>query len=260
MTALIEVRDVVAGYGRVDILEGFNLFVDAGEVVALIGPNAAGKTTALLTVAGVLKPRSGQILMDGAPAGKKLGSRARGGLRLVADDRSIFRTLTVRENLRLGGVSVADVVALFPALDRLLDRRAGLLSGGEQQMLALGRALAARPRILLVDELSLGLAPIVVRMLLAAVRRAADEGTGVLLVEQHARLALETADRAYVLQRGQIVITEQASELRKDFERVTESYLSVPSHAADPGHVGPDADQSTRTSRQNRNTQEGNEP
>jgi len=243
VNALVEVQDVTAGYGNVDILRGFNLHVDPGEVVALIGPNGAGKTTALLTVAGVLQPRSGQILMDGAPAGRRLGPRARRGLRLVVDDRSIFRELTVRDNLRLGRAPIGDVVALFPALDRLLDRRAGLLSGGEQQMLALGRALVARPRVLLVDEVSLGLAPIVVSVLLAAIRRAADEGTGVLLVEQHARLALETADRAYVLQRGQIVITAPASELRQNFEQVAQSYLSTPSHIADPGRVGAAPDQ-----------------
>jgi branched-chain amino acid transport system ATP-binding protein len=196
-------------------------------VVALLGANGAGKTTSLLTIGGALKQLAGTVRIDGKVVTEGLHHRARRGLALVTDDRSIFRNLTVRENLRLGDGDADDAVQLFPPLSRLMNRTAGLLSGGEQQMLGLGRALARKPRVLLADEISLGLAPIVVADLLAAVRRAANEvGTAVIVVEQQVRLILEICDRGYVLQRGRVVMSGTAEELRNNRRAIEESYLA----------------------------------
>lgn len=213
MSAL-EARALCAGYGRLTVVRDLDLTVAPGEVVALLGRNGAGKTTTLLTLAGALRPTGGEVRLHGRPDRAPLHERVRHGLALMTDDRAVFHGLTVRDNLRLGQGRQTAALALFPELEPLLDTPAGLLSGGQQQLLGLGRALAARPRILLVDELSLGLAPIVVGRLLGALRAAADQdGTAVLLVEQHARLVLGVADRAYLLVNGRLALQRTAAEL-----------------------------------------------
>ena len=233
--ALIEVTDLTAGYRGVPVVRNINLTVGAGEVVALLGPNGAGKTTTLLSISGILRPLAGTIMVLGAPVrAGRTPEIAQRGLAHVPEDRSLFFSLSVQENMRLGlsgprssrRQAYERALELFPALGPLRDRRAGLLSGGEQQMLAMARALVSRPKAILVDEMSLGLAPVIVERLLPVVRRVAeDTGAGVLLVEQHVHMALAVADRAYVMDRGRIVMHGPAAELihRKDLLEV--SYL-----------------------------------
>jgi branched-chain amino acid transport system ATP-binding protein len=224
-----------AGYGRMAVVRDVDLRVDAGEVVALIGPNGAGKTTTLLTLAGELAPLAGEVRFRGVATKAPLYQRARNGLGFVPEERSVIMNLTAAENLRVAGVSVDAAASLFPELSPLLRRSAGLLSGGEQQMLTLARALGRQPRALLADELSLGLAPIIVQRLLRAVRRAADDdGVGVLLVEQHVRQALDFADRIYVMQRGRVVLTGPAAELRNQRAGIERAYLDTVVES-DPG-------------------------
>jgi branched-chain amino acid transport system ATP-binding protein len=220
-----------AGYDRAAVLRDLTLEVHPGEVVALIGANGAGKTTTLRTISGLVKPMSGVVALDGADlAGVSPTARVRQGIVHVPQGRGIFFGLTVSEHLRLDGMrdQAAQEVAFehFPALRGLAGRRAGLLSGGEQQMLAIARALCRRPRVLLLDELSLGLAPVIVERLLPVVREfASTHGTAVLLVEQHVNLALEIADRGYVLSHGELVASDTAERLRADSALLTASYL-----------------------------------
>jgi branched-chain amino acid transport system ATP-binding protein len=206
------------------VIHEVTLQVQPGEVVALLGPNGAGKTTTLLTLAGELSALSGSIFFDGRATRAPLHRLAARGLGLVTEDRSVFMQLSAGENLRVGRADQTRALELVPELEPLLRRRAGLLSGGEQQMLTLARALARTPRVLLVDELSLGLAPLVVERLLTAVRDAATSlGVGVLLVEQHVRQALSIADRAYVMRRGRIVLDGKVEEIGA---RIEDAYLS----------------------------------
>jgi branched-chain amino acid transport system ATP-binding protein len=228
--AAIVLGGLVAGHGRVPAVHGLSLTVGRGEVVALLGPNGAGKTTSLLTIAGALPSLAGSIEVLGARVEKQRPHQiARRGLALVPEDRGLFPHLTVAENLRLrsrrGTPHMAEAVERFPALAAISSRRAGLLSGGQQQMLALACALARDPQVLMIDELSHGLAPIIVEQLLPTVRALADSGMGVLLVEQHVHAALEIADRVYVLNRGVLVLEGTADDVRKRPDVLEVSYL-----------------------------------
>lgn len=225
MTPLLEVTGLRAGYGNVEVVHGIDIQVRAGEVVALLGPNGAGKTTTLSTVAGELPPLGGEVHLLDCEARDPLHVRARKGLAMVTQERAVLMELTAAENLRVGRCELDRAVDLFPELEEHLDRRVGLLSGGQQQMLALARCLARTSRLLLVDELSLGLAPLVVDRLLRAVRAAADGGIGVLLVEQHVHKAIDTADRVLVLRRGVIELDGSADELRARVDEIQAAYL-----------------------------------
>jgi ABC-type branched-subunit amino acid transport system ATPase component/ABC-type branched-subunit amino acid transport system permease subunit len=223
---LIAARRLVAGYGDLVAVRDLDLIVRRGEVVALLGPNGAGKTTTMLTLAGELAPLGGSADVLGLPHRSPLYRRARAGLRLVPEDRGVINGLTCAENLRISSGEMTDAVSLFPELEPLLGQLAGRLSGGEQKMVSLSRALASKPRLLLLDELSLGLAPAIVERLLSEVRRAADQGVGVLLVEQHAPAALRIADRAVVMRRGRIELSGTADELRGQLAHVETAYLT----------------------------------
>jgi len=224
---LIEAVGLSAGYGKMAVVRDLDLRVDAGEVVALLGVNGAGKSTTLLTLAGDLAPIEGQVKFLGEPTTSPMHARCRNGLGYLTEERSVIMDMSVADNLKLAAVTPEQACAFFPALERIMDRSAGLCSGGEQQMLSLARALARNPKVLLADELSLGLAPIIVTNLLQAVREAADErGVGVLLVEQHVRQALGVADRAYVMERGRIVVSGTAEEVSGQLEKIESSYLA----------------------------------
>jgi branched-chain amino acid transport system ATP-binding protein len=224
---LIEARGVSAGYGKMAVVRQVDLRVDAGEVVALIGANGAGKTTTLLTLAGELPPVEGEVRFLGEPTTSPMHARCRNGLGYVTEERSVIMDMSVGNNLKLAAVPPAVAFGFFPALEKIMDRRAGLCSGGEQQMLSLARALGRHPKVLLADELSLGLAPIIVANLLEAVRAAADErGIGVLLVEQHVRQALKIADRVYVMERGHIVLSGTSQEVVGQLDKIEAAYLA----------------------------------
>jgi branched-chain amino acid transport system ATP-binding protein len=224
---LIEARGLSSGYGKMAVVRDVDLRVDEGEVVALIGANGAGKSTTLLTLAGELSPMAGEVRFLGEPTSAPMHVRCRNGLGYVTEERAVIMDMTVAHNLKLAAVSPSVAIGHFPALERVMDRRAGLCSGGEQQMLSLARALGRGPKVLLADELSLGLAPIVVAGLLETVRAAADDlGIGVLIVEQHVRQALKVADRVYVMERGSIVLTGTAHEVSGQLERIESAYLS----------------------------------
>jgi branched-chain amino acid transport system ATP-binding protein len=232
MTMLIEARSLTCGYGQVPVVRELDLTVGEGEVVCLLGANGAGKTTTLLTIAGALPILGGEVEVLGSPVLKARPHEvARRGLGIVPEGRGLFYKLTVADNLRLrrhrqSAVDVDSVVKYFPALKNLMSRRAGLLSGGEQQMLAVAGALIADPKVVMLDEMSLGLAPIIVEQLLPTVRQIADErGMAVLLVEQHVLAALKVADRGYVLAHGEVVAAGDSAELRKDAELLEASYL-----------------------------------
>jgi branched-chain amino acid transport system ATP-binding protein len=231
MTAVLEIEGLTAGYDQAAVIRDLSLTVAPGEVVALLGANGAGKTTTLRVISGIVKPREGRVSLDGDDLARLSPTdRARRGIAHVPEGRGIFFGLTVAEHFRLGprGEHLDPELAYeyFPKLRELQDRRTGLLSGGEQQMLAIGRALARRPHVLLLDELSLGLAPVIVESLLPIVRDyARDSNCAVLLVEQHVHLALEVADRGYVLSHGEIVLHKEAAVLRQDRNLLVASYL-----------------------------------
>jgi branched-chain amino acid transport system ATP-binding protein len=230
---LLDARGLYCGYGRSAVVRDLDLHVDAGEVVGLLGANGAGKTTTLLTLAGSLPVLDGEVQFDGQVITRWPAPRiARRGVSCIPDDRGLIPKLTVRENLQLASRRrrrAIDPLDLFPELRDRRSTPAGLLSGGQQQMLAIARALMREPRLLLIDELSFGLAPLVVQRLLPIVRDIADQtGAGVLLVEQHVHLALAIAERAYVLRHGTIALSGTAAELNEEPSLLQESYLGTP--------------------------------
>jgi branched-chain amino acid transport system ATP-binding protein len=229
--AVLEIEGLTTGYEDAAVVRELDLSVGEGEVVALLGANGAGKTTTLRAVSGIVDPMSGGIAFGGRDlAGTSISGRARMGIAHVPENRGLFFGLSVAEHFRLGHrgerLDADAAYRYFPALDELRDRRCGLLSGGEQQMLAVARALARHPKLLLLDELSLGLAPLIVESLLPVVREYANEtGCGVLLVEQHIQLALGVADRGYVLSHGEVVLQDRAEALRRNRELLMASYF-----------------------------------
>jgi ABC-type branched-subunit amino acid transport system ATPase component len=231
MTNVLGIEGLTAGYDGAPVVRGIDLTVGEGEVVALLGPNGAGKTTTLKAISGIVHPLAGRIVFAGDDTAKVAPERlARRGVAHVPEGRGLFFGLTVAEHFRLGyrgeRLEAERAYEYFPALGELRNRKVGLLSGGEQQMLAVARALVRRPRLLLLDELSLGLAPLIVERLLPVVREyAADTGCGVLLVEQHIQLALGIADRGYVLSHGEVVMQDRAETLRRNRELLMASYF-----------------------------------
>jgi len=233
---MLEVADLVSAYGRMEALHGVSLCVGAGEIVALVGANGAGKTTLMRAISGVQPIKSGRIILEGQcinslPAHRRVGL----GLAQVPEGRHVFKPLTVDDNLRLGAYrrqsvqaerELAHVYELFPALGERRGHLAGSLSGGQQQMLAMGRALMSRPRLLLLDEPSMGLAPRLVEQIFAVIARLAADGVTILVVEQNAYAALAAADRGYVLETGQIALTGTGQELIAE-PRVREAYLGL---------------------------------
>ncbi len=237
-TPLLQVRGLHAGYGRAEVLSGLNLHVDPGAVATVIGPNGAGKSTTLNALMGVLASR-GQIIFDGQDIGRAtLEERVMLGLALVPEKRELFSTMPVEDNLVLGGWRqmrlgnaqwrdrLDEVYTLFPRLKERRVQLAGTLSGGERQMLAVGRALMSRPKLLMLDEPSLGLAPLVVREIFRIVEQLRSTGVSILLIEQNARAALEVADYGYVLETGAIGLEGPARDLAGD-ARVIETYLGA---------------------------------
>ncbi len=234
---MLEVSGIHTYYGNIHALKGISLVVEKGEIVSLIGGNGAGKTTTLRTIIGLLKPRQGDVFLDGEDlASYKAHQVVYKGVAMVPEGRGIFARLTVAENLDLGAYSLKDkstiqadldrVFSVFPRLKERIKQVAGTLSGGEQQMLAIGRALMAHPRLLLLDEPSMGLAPILVESIFQTIQAINQEGTTILLVEQNALMALSIASRGYVLQTGQIVLHDTALNLQQN-EMVRKAYLGV---------------------------------
>jgi branched-chain amino acid transport system ATP-binding protein len=234
---MLEVDNIHTYYGNIHALKGLSLRIEQGEIVTLIGANGAGKTTTLRTIAGLLKPREGRIVLDGEDLGKYPAHQVVfKGLSMVPEGRGIFSRLTVTENLEMGAYSVNEkgamhesferVFTLFPRLKERRHQVAGTLSGGEQQMLATGRALMARPRLLLMDEPSMGLAPVLVEAIFDTIVKINKAGLTILLVEQNALMALSIANRGYVLQTGEIVLTETAQNLKNN-AMVQKAYLGI---------------------------------
>lgn len=217
---------VCSGYGPIPVLKEIDLHVRPGEIVTVLGPNGAGKTTTLLTLAGEIRTTSGTVSLGGRAAVSSLHRRTKQGLAFVPDTHGVFAGLSVRDNLRLGRVSAPSVYDHAPEIAARGGARAGLLSGGEQQILAVARAIARKPRVLLIDEMSLGLAPKVVTRLVALLKQAAADGVAVVIVEQHTKVALEAADRAYVLSRGEVVHEGPTSELLDRPEILDRFYLA----------------------------------
>ena len=234
--ALLEIQDLHTYYGHVHALKGIDLEVNEGEIVCLIGANGAGKSTTLRTISGLVRPREGRILLDGEPIEAVPAHQiVERGISQAPEGRQVFGTLTVTENLNMGAFSLGTdkeaieenrrrVFSLFPRLEERKMQLGGTLSGGEQQMLTIGRALMARPKLLMLDEPSLGLAPILVKTIFATIGEIKDRGVTILLVEQNARAALKVADRGYVLETGRVVLSGSAQELLQD-ERVRKAYL-----------------------------------
>ena len=233
---LLEFQDIHTYYGSVHALKGISLEVEEGEIVTLLGANGAGKTTTLNTISGLLPPREGQIVFEGQVInGVPAHEIVRLGICQAPEGRKVFSTLTVQENLNMGAYSLGNdrnaieenrrmVFELFPRLEERKNQVAGTLSGGEQQMLSIGRALMARPKLLMLDEPSLGLAPMLVRAIFETIKEINEGGVTILLVEQNARAALRLADKGYVLETGRIVLSGTAEELMRD-ERVRKAYL-----------------------------------
>ncbi len=227
MDPVISVKGMCTGYAGQPVVHDLTFDVNPGEVLCLLGPNGAGKTTTMLALAGELPLIDGEVEFGGVKKNAPLYKRARNGMAYVTEERSIFKTLSLRDNLRIGGVDVDEALALFPELGKRLTVRGGLLSGGEQQMLTLARALGRKPRLLLADELSLGLAPLVVDRLLQAVRAAADDhGTAVIMVEQHAHKALNYTDHAIVMRRGRVGLDLTGEDARTRIGEVEQAYLT----------------------------------
>jgi len=235
--AILELDNVHTYYGQIHALKGISLKVEPGEIVTLIGGNGAGKTTTLNTISGLLRPRQGSIRLFGEDlAACKAHEIVAKGLVQVPEGRRVFGRLTVTENLEMGAYTrasrqeIADstdkVFALFPRLKERQRQLAGTLSGGEQQMLAMGRALMAQPKVLLLDEPSMGLAPVLVDSIFDTIRRLHEAGTTILLVEQNARMALQVADRGYVIQTGEVILSDRADNLREN-QSVQKAYLGV---------------------------------
>ena len=233
MSNILEIHDLVVSYGGIEAVKGIDLTVEQGKIVTLIGSNGAGKSTTLKTIAGLVKPKSGSITFQGEPLlGKSTDQIVSRGVTLVPEGRRVFPNLTVEENLRIGAYlrkeSIRDdldrVYALFPRLKEREWQMAGTLSGGEQQMLAVGRALMAKPQLVMMDEPSLGLAPIVVRGIFDIIREINAQGITVLLIEQNANMALKIADQAYVMQTGAITMSGTGRELAEN-EEVKAAYL-----------------------------------
>ena len=233
---MLSIENLKSAYGRIEVLHGVTLRVDAGEIVTLIGANGAGKTTLMHAISGVQPITEGTIRYEGEAIGQRPAHvRVALGISQVPEGRQIFEPLSVRDNLMLGAwlhrngdlnKELERVYALFPMLEAIWDMPAGALSGGQQQMLAIGRALMAKPRLLLLDEPSMGLAPNLVDQVLSAIRTLKDDNLTILLVEQNARAALSIADRAYVMETGKITLSGSAAEIRSD-RRVREAYLGI---------------------------------
>jgi branched-chain amino acid transport system ATP-binding protein len=235
--AMLEVENIHTYYGNIHALKGVSLTVDKGEIVTLIGGNGAGKTTTLRTITGIMKPLEGRVLLEGEDlAPYKAHEIVYKGIAMVPEGRRIFARLNVAENLEMGAYSrnnkqeiaqdLDHIYSLFPRLKERRSQIAGTLSGGEQQMLATGRAMMARPRLLLMDEPSMGLAPVLVELIFDTIKRINEEGTTVLLVEQNALMALSIANRAYVLQTGEIVLHDKAEKLQTN-EMIQKAYLGM---------------------------------
>ena len=235
--AMLEVNDVHAYYGNIHALKGISLTVEEGEIVSLIGGNGAGKTTSLRTISGLMKPRTGAVMFAGEDLGSyrahELVSR---GIAMVPEGRGVFAKLTVEENLNMGAYhrndksnireDIEKSYEMFPRLGERRTQLAGTMSGGEQQMLAVTRALMSKPRLLLIDEPSMGLAPVLVDVIFEAIERINQEGMTILLVEQNAHMALQVANRGYVLQTGEIVLADSADVLQRD-PTVQKAYLGI---------------------------------
>jgi len=236
--AMLAVRDLIVNYGAVAALRGVNLRVFRGEVVALLGANGAGKSTMLRTISGLVRPKAGEVrFLERRMDGMQPSEIVRLGIAHSPEGRRLFGSLTVAENLRLGAAARADrdnieadrerLYTLFPLLKERTNQQAGTLSGGEQQMLALARALMARPKLLLLDEPSLGIAPIIVQQIFASLAELKETGVTMLLVEQNMAVALDLADRAYVLRTGEVSLEGDARELKANYEDVAAAYLGA---------------------------------